>query len=524
MLSEIEKNQIKQWIENLEGKELSYLTGRNTVTIKSIDWNNGDSFEVLRGETEEAVKWDLIESVMDELKKGSPIHIDTILGSNGNKRTIVETIVANFPNIGYMPAKSGRNQNRNKVLQYIGVEIHPLGETLDVSGESYNFSLIFGTKIRQFVFDVIAFLVQNKIVSPLTVNLINNSKQDSNTYDLMLGDDTLSSIFLISPIELSEAELTTSGILRFFHKSFEIESHKYYLSTQWTKKDNGHLNINSFIRIFNKLYSDYRLVLDNDSYMLVKAENKIDTTPLSKPFLLLAGISGTGKTRFVRKQVENNKDSNIGENYCLTSVRPDWHEPSDILGYISRLGGDGNAKYITTDVLQFIAKAWRAIINAGLELEPKGNGLAVIGDKGELEQVLPYWLCLDEMNLAPVEQYFADYLSVLETREWQWDDEHFTYCCDSLLKSDTIKQLGDKSKLRKALGFTGEQYDDAWDLFCDHGLGLPFNLIVAGTVNMDETTHGFSRKVIDRALSFDFGDFFPMILIISLNRQSLITP
>src|SRR5699024_521662 len=139
---------------------------------------------------------------------------------------------------------------------------------------------------------------------------------------------------------------------------------------------------------------------------------------LSKPFLLLAGISGTGKTRFVREQAK--ATGSLNDTYCLTSVRPDWHEPSDILGYISRLGRDDNAEYITTDVLQFIANAWCAIIDAGLELEPKGNGLAVIGDKSELEQVLPYWLCLDEMNLAPVEQYFADYLSILETREWQW--------------------------------------------------------------------------------------------------------
>lgn len=510
MLSEIERVQIKQWIDDLVGQELCYLTGRNTVTIKSIDWNNGDSLEVLRGETEETVKWDLIESVMDELKKGSPIHIDTILGSNGNKRTIVETIVANFPNIGYMPAKSGRNQNRNKVLQYIGVEIHPLGETLDVSGESYNFSLIFGTKIRQFVFDVIAFLVQNKIVSPLTVNLINNSKQDSNTYDLMLGDDILSSIFLISPIELSEAELITSGVLRFFHKSFEIESRKYYLSTQWTKKDNGHLNINSFIRIFNKLYSDYRLVLDNDSYMLIKAKNKIDTIPLSKPFILLAGISGTGKTRFIREQAK--LTGSLSENYRLTSVRPDWHEPSDILGYISRLGNNG-AEYVTTEVLQFIAKAWRAIIDEKIEIKADNNDrLTVTGNKDQLKAILPYWLCLDEMNLAPVEQYFSDYLSILETREWSWnEDERFDYRCDSLLSSTTIDQLSVEAKasLRKALGFDNKSYDEAWQLFCEHGLSLPFNLIVAGTVNMDETTHGFSRKVIDRALSFDFGEFFP---------------
>src|SRR5690606_14077747 len=83
-------------------------------------------------------------------------------------------------------------------------------------------------------------------------------------------------------------------------------------------------------------------------------------TPLSKPFLLLAGISGTGKTRFVREQ--SKLTGSLSDTYCLTSVRPDWHEPSDVLGYISRLGGDGNAEYITTDVLQFIAKAWRAII------------------------------------------------------------------------------------------------------------------------------------------------------------------
>ncbi|MFC3333481.1 hypothetical protein ACFOEM_13740 [Paenalcaligenes hominis] len=55
---------------------------------------------------------------------------------------------------------------------------------------------------------------------------------------------------------------------------------------------------------------------------------------------------------------------------------------------------------------------------------------------------------------------------------------------------------------------------DIWDLFLQEGIGIPFNLIVAGTVNMDETTHGFSRKVIDRALSFDFGDFFLIILSI----------
>lgn len=233
-------------------------------------------------------------------------------------------------------------------------------------------------------------------------------------------------------------------------------------------------------------------------------------TKLSKPFLLLAGISGTGKTRFVREQAKTS--GQFAETYCLTSVRPDWHEPSDLLGYVSRL--NATAEYITTDVLQFIAKAWRAIADSGLQIEEQwdedfGARLVVTGESDALEQVLPYWLCLDEMNLAPVEQYFADYLSVLETREWRWVGNNFTYSSDPLLKPATIKEMADGDKLRSALGFGSEAYSDMWDLICQYGLGIPFNLMVAGTVNMDETTHGFSRKVIDRALSFDFGAFFP---------------
>lgn len=219
---------------------------------------------------------------------------------------------------------------------------------------------------------------------------------------------------------------------------------------------------------------------------------------VSKPFLLLAGISGTGKTRFIRKQAE--LTGSVEDTYRLTSVRPDWHEPSDLLGYVSRLSG--NTEYIVTDVLKFIVKAWIAIKDAGITLQ----GKEVVGEKNQQRQVKPYWLCLDEMNLAPVEQYFADYLSVLETREWAWQGNDFTYQCDPLLKA-TVFEAVDKNKLKGELGLT--DHDELWDHFVSNGISIPFNLIVAGTVNMDETTHGFSRKVIDRALTFDFGEFFP---------------
>ncbi|WGL27866.1 DUF3578 domain-containing protein [Pectobacterium brasiliense] len=223
--------------------------------------------------------------------------------------------------------------------------------------------------------------------------------------------------------------------------------------------------------------------------------------PLPKPFLLLAGISGTGKSRFVREQAI--ATGSREETYCLVSVRPDWHEPSDLLGYTTRL--NNNAEYVTTDVLRFIVKAWKAIAETDVQIA--GNKTA--GHRDDLQAIPPYWLCLDEMNLAPVEQYFADYLSILETREWEWADDEFTYQCAPLLNASVIQSLSDDKRNELCKSLKLDPTSALWLEFSKHGIGIPFNLLVAGTVNMDETTHGFSRKVIDRALSFDFGDFFP---------------
>ncbi|WP_246615034.1 DUF3578 domain-containing protein [Agarivorans litoreus] len=375
----------RTWIDQLVGNELQYITGRNTSIITRVDWEGEGKLFVGRGDKEISINFKRVEDAIKILINGQIVHFDTILRSGSNDRTVIETIIANFPPVGFMLPNKGRNKRKNKVLQWLNKEIHPLGNIMDISADEF-------------------------------------------------------------------AELS--------------------LSIGEIKKAQA----------------------------------------LSKPFLLLAGISGTGKTRFVREQAKTSMQ--FAETYCLTSVRPDWHEPSDLLGYISRLAKDGEAEYITTDVLQFIAKAWRAIADSGLtievqESEDQGKCLVVIGERDALERILPFWLCLDEMNLAPVEQYFADYLSVLETREWRWTDDSFTYSSDALLKPATINEVADIEKLRGALGFDDAKYNELWAHICQYGLGIPFNLLVAGTVNMDETTHGFSRKVIDRALSFDFGAFFP---------------
>lgn len=215
-------------------------------------------------------------------------------------------------------------------------------------------------------------------------------------------------------------------------------------------------------------------------------------TAVPKSFILLAGISGTGKTRFVREQAR--KHNNDLRNYCLIPVRPDWHEPSDLLGYVSSIPAP---RFVVTELLRFIVTSWKdACLSAS----------ATSITTKPVTEITPFWLCLDEMNLAPVEQYFADFLSVLESREW----EDGVYTSQPLLKASCFSGNGiNAAAVRADLGVAEATFDGLWSYFSSIGIPLPPNMIVAGTVNMDETTHGFSRKVIDRAFTIDFGAFYP---------------
>ncbi|MGM0380266.1 MAG: McrB family protein, partial [Bacillota bacterium] len=148
----------------------------------------------------------------------------------------------------------------------------------------------------------------------------------------------------------------------------------------------------------------------------------------TKPFVLLAGISGTGKTKLVELFSEA-----IGYELDIIPVKPDWNDMSDLLGYNNIEG-----KFIEGPLYKVLKKA----------NENPNDG---------------YIVCLDEMNLARVEYYFSDILSRMET------------------KNKEIDLSGEKIK-------------------------LPSNLYIVGTVNMDETTHPFSKKVLDRANTIEFSN------------------
>ena len=207
----------------------------------------------------------------------------------------------------------------------------------------------------------------------------------------------------------------------------------------------------------------------------------------TKPFMLLAGISGTGKSRIVRKLAQatttqhysNEEDrwkDNRPENFELIQVKPNWHNSMDVVGFFSNI----SKRYEFTPFVEFIVKAWQ-------------------------HKNTPYFLCLDEMNLAPVEEYFAEFLSAIESRS---TDENGEYITDPIIKP--FKNFGKdacEDMLKHLLGEAHHTESNPLAAqFSEKGLTLPQNLMVMGTVNMDETTFSFSRKVLDRAMSVEMNE------------------
>jgi energy-coupling factor transporter ATP-binding protein EcfA2 len=187
----------------------------------------------------------------------------------------------------------------------------------------------------------------------------------------------------------------------------------------------------------------------------------------TKPFAILAGHSGTGKSQLVRRlaymtcndeELLKEKDnSNAPGNYCMVQVKPNWHDSTDLLGYYTEMNG---GKYHTTPFVEFICKAYAY---------PE----------------TPFFVCLDEMNLAPVEQYFAEFLSAIESYS------ETTKLTDRLItEKASPEEICGETKLAESLEEVKK-----------HGLTIPRNLFVVGTVNVDETTCQFSRKVLDRAMT-----------------------
>lgn len=171
----------------------------------------------------------------------------------------------------------------------------------------------------------------------------------------------------------------------------------------------------------------------------------IPSSLITKPFLILTGPSGTGKTRGAVDLAE----AVCGESGReLVAVGADWTDNRHVLGYLNPLEADNEKRpiYETTPILDLILHA-------------------------NENPHQPHVLILDEMNLSHVERYFADFLSAMELED----------------KSGALKLHAAGTAITR----TGKEVPGSID--------FPSNLFVIGTVNIDETTYMFSPKVLDRA-------------------------
>ena len=271
---------------------------------------------------------------------------------------------------------------------------------------------------------------------------------------------------------------------------------------------------NNFINIFDsRPYINSTIDKGNfvENYVqLLESNNNAYLLALrTKPFLLLAGISGTGKSRIVREfafkscpKYLQDEDGTTPGNYCMIEVKPYWHDSTELLGYYSNL----SKEYQFKKFVKFLVKA-------------------------KMYPTVPFFVCLDEMNLAPVEQYFAEILSILETRKHPRNPETKEVDMDTI-KTEVIveakyfqelgtmsifkdketgeplkQKLTDREIYMKLYGLSevsgiDEEVGKKTEL-TTLGLTLPGNVLIIGTVNMDDTTHQFSRKVIDRAMTIE---------------------
>jgi hypothetical protein len=218
---------------------------------------------------------------------------------------------------------------------------------------------------------------------------------------------------------------------------------------------------------------------------------------LTKPFVILAGISGTGKSKLAELVAEYysatataasassepapgdkfvfvpGRGAPDPKRFALVAVRPDWIDNQSILGFVNPITGS----YESTQALDLILRADQA--------------LAAASDRSAAPR---YFMLLDEMNLARVEHYFSDWLSCAESRRLRPDGTVSQQPVPLHRSKDAMD-----AQVSNPDGTTVTVSVPAM-------LTLPTNLVVTGTVNVDETTFGFSPKVLDRAMVIEFDE------------------
>ena len=470
-----------------KGSEFEYVKpGKNKAKLISVDRTN-NRVEMSRVvietgvETSSFLNEDNLQTIVDAVTENKPFSIDKIFNNGGNTRSVWESIIANTSE--FYKCMVGRNKN----LVWIPTKKKQIGVISEMSiadiPESGNDAGLSSASVRE----EFSFFLSECVKSSRNTNNIFGTLGDTavQSYLSMLDrrNDGSIELFDYNPLRWSHIH----DIYQIVNpKDVEKIFSELLGDPAFIQRDKEHNQgwrpgaLNLYI-LFLRARKYFSKKIINNRITILNTINDVSYRPYitaikSKPFLLLAGISGTGKSRIVRELaracwVEGSEEykAQKPKNFEMVQVKPNWHDSSELIGYVSRVSG--RPVFVAGDFLKFVAKAWENLD-------------------------VPCFLCLDEMNLAPVEQYFAEYLSVVESRKCQEDG---TITTDPILE---------KSKEDWYRVLTAELTDDedVRTRFLNDGICIPQNLIVVGTVNMDETTFSFSRKVLDRAMTIEMNE------------------
>lgn len=431
-----------------------------------------------------------LQVLAERIEENVPFNISQLMNNSGSNRPIIETIIAHTKEFYWY------QNGRAKYVVWIPTKPHIPGELKEWTDSS----IIQTTSIKPIVKTVDELIVNDSsshlfseqelgdILKSMYKAGNNNHSQVAgiHLFGLKYGQNIRANKLSVKKI-VSRAGLSENYIVEINKgvKLSELISQNSFGMAFW----NGETKV--------KKKSEFSNLIINSAqgYYL-----QYLTALRTKSFMLLAGISGTGKSRIVRKLAQatvteelQKAEGYTGEdfandrwtlhspaNFELIQVKPNWHNSMDVIGYLSNIP---SPHYVFTPFIEFIVKAWQ---------HPE----------------VPFFLCLDEMNLAPVEEYFAEFLSAIESRSFEGEE----YLTDPIIKpfnsfgEDVAKTMVNTLFPNFTAGDTESAIAKVIKHFRTRGLTLPKNLIVIGTVNMDETTFSFSRKVLDRAMSVEMNE------------------
>ena len=261
----------------------------------------------------------------------------------------------------------------------------------------------------------------------IIVNSVNEIADNWSNKSLLIKEFVKDKI----PVNIQDIILSTLVYLKDFYFSL-------LPNNEVAIKRNNNSNLNQIPFIYKSFHNTTK---DANLLFSEKMTARLTASLLTKPFVILTGLSGSGKTKLANAFVKWICKSEA--QYCLVPVGADWTNRDPILGYPNALD---QSQYIKPD-----------------------NGVVDLIINAHSNPNLPHFLILDEMNLSHVERYFADFLSAMESG------------------GEISFHSGEKEKNGVPPSLT-----------------IPENLFVIGTINVDETTYMFSPKVLDRANVIEF--------------------